>query len=171
MVWTNAKFDRHDTAALPAPPTWLTWAAYKHDNIERTYEYVEVQGTDLHGKPYTIRQRQLVTETGPEQDQWQGKIRHHHDLFTARKHVGYSDHENKFWADWRIYEWVDGAYVLRHEGTCGQPKDEHPLFAQKMTNPNAKKRKTKKQLEREKREAEEAEVLASIQRDMAKTGT
>jgi hypothetical protein len=118
---------------FPPPQTWLVWQA----DYQYKYKTVEKSWTDANGNTTTYEQREIdeVIDLG------HGKIRHKTTLADARKHCSYvarDDNPNfrgrqvrkgAWFQDWKIFEWIDGEWVLRYEGFAGQMRKDHELWA------------------------------------------
>lgn len=113
MGYTNRAIP-DDPSMFPPPQQFLVW----------------IQEIDYKNSPYGRGWIYVPKDSG------EGKVRHHYDLHSARKAVQgigskgtYRDESQKgvYYTNWRIYEWVEGEWVLRYSGDAGTKRDDNPL--------------------------------------------
>lgn len=137
MSYSHTEYDPDAPDRFPPPQLWLCWV----EGIDFTYKQVDYTYNDINGNPVsgTRQERDKVIWTGV------GKVRHKNDLADARKYCG-THYVRKdgywgqvegmepgtWWSDWKIFEWVDGEWVLRYEGFKGQKKKDHELYTRDM---------------------------------------
>lgn len=138
MSYSRTLYDPTHPERFPEPQLWMAWTEdLEHEYREVEYDYYNTYTSET--TKQTRREIAKVIQTG------RGKIRHKNDLADARKHCGYhyarkdgywgvgpDVHPGDFTVDWKIYEFVDGEWVLRYEGFRGQAKKDHPLYSRAM---------------------------------------
>lgn len=107
MVYSNTKYP-DGAQAVPPPPLWATWI---------DYDLVEKGGGVRHHEDFAKAKQYVIARAFQNDWQWDSATgRASHVKNIVSRHT------------WRIYEWVDGAWVLRYSGEIGDPRDRSGLL-------------------------------------------
>jgi len=123
----------NDPKIFPSPATWLSWVREGHNVIrkDRNGDPIKIFGPD--GRHVGYEYDYVQSEDG--------KVRHHYTRAETRKSLMWlgrdskyrGDDAGKFFADWAVYEFVDGEWVLRGSGKKGEYRKHNEWFAMKVS--------------------------------------
>lgn len=133
----------NNPAMFPPPATWMSWTRNSHvvPRLDAEGKEVKHMVTYTGGDPGQAPKQYERAVYDQEQEN-DGKVRHHYTRAETRKSLMWlgkdtkyrsEDQRGRFYVDWAVYEWVDGAWLLRGSGLQGELRRTNDFFAQKQT--------------------------------------